>query len=264
MPERAETIGRAVEPKAVPRITLGGLPIAVIDRPRSAALMVEWALARRGTGEAPLYVTSANGQVLSLCAKRPEIAALFRAADLIHADGQPLVLASRLVSPTPLPERVATTDLFRDVAAEAVARDASFYLLGADRVAIEKAAASVRRRFRISGSPAGGTAISKGRPRKPRRSTRSTRRGPTSCGSAWGRRASSFSSRRTACAHVGLVKTSGGLFDFLSGRNSRAPRWMQDAGLEWLYRTALEPRRLLLRYAVTNPHAAYLLLTQSS
>jgi exopolysaccharide biosynthesis WecB/TagA/CpsF family protein len=53
------------------------------------------------------------------------------------------------------------------------------------------------------------------------------------------------------------------LFDFLSGAKKRAPVWMQDAGLEWLYRLGREPRRLLVRYALTNPHAAYLLLTRS-
>ena len=58
-----------------------------------------------------------------------------------------------------------------------------------------------------------------------------------------------------------MIKTSGGLFDFLSERNSRAPLWMQSAGLEWLYRLALEPRRLFFRYLTTNPHALYLLLT---
>jgi hypothetical protein len=37
---------------------------------------------------------------------------------------------------------------------------------------------------------------------------------------------------------------------------------MQSAGLEWMYRLALEPRRLLGRYASTNFHAAYLLLSE--
>lgn len=62
---------------------------------------------------------------------------------------------------------------------------------------------------------------------------------------------------------VGLIKTSGGLFDFLSGKNARAPRWMQGAGLEWAYRIYLEPRRLAGRYLVTNPHALFLLLTRT-
>ena len=35
---------------------------------------------------------------------------------------------------------------------------------------------------------------------------------------------------------VGVIKTSGGLFDFLSGKNRRAPEWMQAAGLEWAFR----------------------------
>jgi exopolysaccharide biosynthesis WecB/TagA/CpsF family protein len=63
---------------------------------------------------------------------------------------------------------------------------------------------------------------------------------------------------------VGLIKTSGGLFDFLSGRNRRAPAWMQAAGLEWLHRLALEPRRLFYRYLTTNPHALYVLLRWSA
>ena len=62
---------------------------------------------------------------------------------------------------------------------------------------------------------------------------------------------------------MGLIKTSGGLFDFLSGKNSRAPDWMQRAGLEWAYRTYLEPRRLAGRYLMTNPHAVLLLLTRT-
>ena len=59
---------------------------------------------------------------------------------------------------------------------------------------------------------------------------------------------------------VTWIKTCGGLFDFLSGRASRAPDWMQRLGLEWLYRMGLEPRRLFWRYAVTNPHAIYRML----
>ena len=45
----------------------------------------------------------------------------------------------------------------------------------------------------------------------------------------------------------------GAAFDFHSGRVPMAPRWMQERGLEWVYRTAQEPRRLLPRYLYTNP-----------
>jgi exopolysaccharide biosynthesis WecB/TagA/CpsF family protein len=68
---------------------------------------------------------------------------------------------------------------------------------------------------------------------------------------------------RDRLSNVGVIKTSGGLFDFLSGRNRRAPGWMQAVGLEWAYRIFLEPRRLAARYALTNPHALFLLLTRT-
>jgi N-acetylglucosaminyldiphosphoundecaprenol N-acetyl-beta-D-mannosaminyltransferase len=45
----------------------------------------------------------------------------------------------------------------------------------------------------------------------------------------------------------------GAAFDFHAGRVPMAPRWMQKNGLEWLYRTAQEPKRLLPRYLSTNP-----------
>jgi exopolysaccharide biosynthesis WecB/TagA/CpsF family protein len=59
---------------------------------------------------------------------------------------------------------------------------------------------------------------------------------------------------------VGVAKSCGGLFDFLAGKNKRAPRWMQKAGLEWAFRIREEPRRLLMRYLTTNSHAAYWLV----
>ena len=63
--------------------------------------------------------------------------------------------------------------------------------------------------------------------------------------------------------NVGVIKTSGGLFNFLSGSRSRAPQWMQKIGLEWAWRTWLEPRRLLWRYLTTNPRAIYLLFSRN-
>ena len=56
---------------------------------------------------------------------------------------------------------------------------------------------------------------------------------------------------------------AGGCFNYVSGRYKRAPLWMQRAGLEWLHRLWREPRRLFLRYAITNPHALWLLLTRT-
>ena len=58
---------------------------------------------------------------------------------------------------------------------------------------------------------------------------------------------------RWMAAHLGRIEAPvmigvGAAFDFLSGRKRQAPRWMQRAGLEWLFRLASEPRRLWPRY----------------
>jgi len=56
---------------------------------------------------------------------------------------------------------------------------------------------------------------------------------------------------------VGVIKTSGGLFDFLSGSVIRAPRLVRMAGLEWLFRLLQEPRRLFRRYVYGIPRFFY-------
>jgi len=55
----------------------------------------------------------------------------------------------------------------------------------------------------------------------------------------------------------------GAAIDFVAGSRRRAPRWMRDHSVEWLYRLALEPRRMSRRYLVSGPCAlAKLLLDQ--
>jgi N-acetylglucosaminyldiphosphoundecaprenol N-acetyl-beta-D-mannosaminyltransferase len=61
------------------------------------------------------------------------------------------------------------------------------------------------------------------------------------------------------CAMVGV----GAAFDFLAGAKRQAPRWVQRAGLEWLFRLASEPRRLWRRYAIHNPRFVWLALRES-
>jgi len=57
----------------------------------------------------------------------------------------------------------------------------------------------------------------------------------------------------------------GAAFDFLTGVKAQAPGWLQSAGLEWLFRLAVEPKRLWRRYMKHNPrfvaHFAAQLLT---
>ena len=77
----------------------------------TASAMIDYCLAPRRPSM-PLIMTSINGQTLSLCASDRQIYDAFRQADVIHCDGQPLVILSRMLGRQPLPERVATKAIF--------------------------------------------------------------------------------------------------------------------------------------------------------
>lgn len=259
---RANPVGRAAT-ASIPRITLGGLRIAVLDLEQTADFMIGLVFPQRRITR-PLYLTSANGEVLARCSTEPMTDRLFRSADLINADGQPLVAASRLKSPLRLPERVATTDLFHVVARKAEMAKLSFYMFGADETENAAAVANVRKMYpklRLLGHSHGylrGEALRA-------KVDEINELAPDYLWVALGvpyeqAFVTEFAPRLTK---VGVIKTSGGLFNFLSGSRPRAPRWMQDAGFEWAWRIWLEPRRLFWRYLTTNPRALYLLLNHS-
>jgi exopolysaccharide biosynthesis WecB/TagA/CpsF family protein len=247
------------------RIRIGDLPVVVTNRIETARIMVDESLKRRGLWRYPAYLTSVNGEVTYRCAVDESERSLFLQADAIHADGMPHVFVSRLRCAIALPERVATSDLFDDVACEAQAKGATMFMLGATEFSNATAARLVKNRFpglklvghrsgffkndgeeiRVCGQIADLAPdilwVSMGVPREQRFIVR----------------------HRHRLTSVGVIKTSGGLFDFLAGSKPRAPVWMQDAGLEWFWRACLEPRRLGWRYLKTNPLALYLLLTKS-
>jgi N-acetylglucosaminyldiphosphoundecaprenol N-acetyl-beta-D-mannosaminyltransferase len=256
--------GTADSQWSVPAVQIGGLPIASINRTDSADLMVDAALRRRGAELPPLIFTSANGQVLSMSAKNASVRELFLAADLIHADGMPLVFVSRLFHKLPLPERVCTTDLFHDVARIAPARGARMFLLGATKEVIDEAARRIRRLYPELDLAGHASGYMRRESDEDRVIERINAAQPDILWLGLGAPAEqAFAVRNRNRLRVGLIKTSGGLFDYISGKNARAPAWMQRAGLEWAFRTWLEPRRLAGRYLATNPHALFLLLTRT-
>jgi N-acetylglucosaminyldiphosphoundecaprenol N-acetyl-beta-D-mannosaminyltransferase len=59
-----------------------------------------------------------------------------------------------------------------------------------------------------------------------------------------------------------LLVGVGAAFDFFTGRQRQAPRWMQRSGLEWLFRLGSQPGRLWRRYLVYNPRFVWHLTLQ--
>lgn len=259
---RVNAIGRTATAE-VPRITLGGLRLAALDLEQTADFMIEMMFPQRRVPR-PLHLTSANGEVLARCSTEPVTDRLFRTADLISADGQPLVTVSRFTSKVALPERVATTDLFHVVARKAQAAGLTFYMFGADEAENAAAVANVRKMYpqlKIVGHHHGylrGDALRA-------KVDEINALAPDYLWVAMGvPYEQAFVEEFTPhLSDVGVIKTSGGLFNFLSGSRARAPKWMQNAGLEWAWRIWLEPRRLFWRYLTTNPRALYLLVNKS-
>ncbi len=247
-----------------PKSVVGGIEMLALDRAATADLVVALATARRGESE-PVTIASANGEVISRCAADARIADLHREMDIINADGQSLVFASRLFCDRPLPERVATTDFFHDVVRLGLGQGLTHYMLGASPEENIKAQERVRALYpsiKLLGGIHGYLSTAE----LDARVAEINALKPDVLWVALG-----VPGQQEFCLkygkslnNVGVIQTCGGLFNFLSGTRKRAPEWLQRAGLEWLYRIKEEPRRLFWRYAVTNPHAIYLLARYSA
>jgi N-acetylglucosaminyldiphosphoundecaprenol N-acetyl-beta-D-mannosaminyltransferase len=243
-------------------VVVGGLKTACVDREHMSAMMVDDCFAvRRGT-RAPKLVFASNGHAIAFAATNARFRALFESADIIHADGQPVVMGSRLTG-SPIPERSATTDFIHDAALAAQKTGLSIFLLGATEEVNARCAQTLLAQYpglKIAGRRNGyfkaddEAAI---------------------CDEINASGADivfvglsvpfeyEFCVRNKARLKAGWVVTCGGCYNFVTGDYKRAPEWMQKYALEWLYRLVREPKRLFWRYAVTNPLAMVLILTRS-
>jgi N-acetylglucosaminyldiphosphoundecaprenol N-acetyl-beta-D-mannosaminyltransferase len=224
-----------------------GVGLAAIDEARC----IEHVLASLAGGEGGWVVTANLDHLRRL--RKGDYARLCRDASMIVADGMPLVWASRIQG-TPLPQRVAGSDLVSTLSAAAAAAGQSVFLLGGAPGSAEAAAAVLLERhpdLKIAGTscpPLGFDSdaeqlklieqaleaadpdivyVALGSPKQERLIAAMRRRLPR----AW-------------WLGVGVS------FSFLSGDVRRAPRWMQRAGLEWVHRLMQEPGRLAYRYLV--------------
>jgi N-acetylglucosaminyldiphosphoundecaprenol N-acetyl-beta-D-mannosaminyltransferase len=179
------------------------------------------------------------------------LAEILRHADLLNADGQSIVWASRLLG-DPLPERVAGIDLMFRLLQVAERESLGVFFLGGRAEVLEKAVENVRSshpRLRIGGfhhgyfSDAESAEICAAINRADVSILFVAMSSP---------RKEYWAHEHRELLNVRLVMGVGGAVDILAGSTARAPAWMQRAGLEWLFRLAQEPRRLGPRYLVTN------------
>ena len=196
-------------------------------------------------------LATANTDFLINSVDDHELGDILRRCDLVVADGMPLVWTSRLLG-TPLKGRVTGVDLVPRLAALAVARGYRIFLLGGSPSSLQGAAAALEAQCpgvqivgRLSPPYAPLETMDHGSILEAIAAAR-----PDILLVAFGNpKQEKWLSMHRHRLQVPVTIGVGGTFDFLAGSTSRAPRWMQRSGLEWLYRTAQEPRRLARRYA---------------
>ena len=178
-------------------------------------------------------------------------AGIVQGADLIVADGMPLIWASRLRS-TPLPERVTGSNLIWSLSHAAAARGRSVFMLGGRNDAAERSAHILQTaypRLQIVGvcAPAFGF---EQRAAELEALFETVRRAqPDIIYVALGSpKADVLIQQLRAVA----PRAWGIGFSWVAGDLQRAPRWMQSLGLEWLHRLWNEPRRLGRRYLIDD------------
>lgn len=183
----------------------------------------------------------------------------YAAADLCLPDGQWIVWASRLLG-TPLPAKVSGSDLALPLARRVSGHGASIYLLGGSPEVARDAARRLETEAgaRICGIDSSRVDVS-ANPSDVVERVAAAR--PSLVLVAFGcPKQEIWIHRNRERLRPAVLVGVGGTLDFLAGRIPRAPRWISRSGLEWLFRLALEPRRLARRYLVDDPRFAAILL----
>ena len=217
----------------------------------SCRLIAAWALAGQ-----PAYVCICNVHTVMEAHRSPAYAAVLNGAAIATPDGMPLVWALRRLG-CPAQERVYGPDLLLEFAGFAAGRAdlPSYFYGGADGVAAELARTLTAK---YPGFKVAGFESPPFRPLTPEEDAAAVERINSSGARILWVGLGAPKQELWMAEHLGKVKPVmigvGAAFDFLTGRVRQAPRWMMRSGLEWLFRLAVEPRRLWRRYAVNNPH----------
>jgi N-acetylglucosaminyldiphosphoundecaprenol N-acetyl-beta-D-mannosaminyltransferase len=226
-------------------ITVLGIPISVVDMKQTLE-----AIERMVSEKTPRYIVTANVDFVVQSQEDQELQRILCDADLVVCDGMPLVWASRWFG-NPLPERVAGSDMAPLLLDLADRKRLKVYLLGAETSVNAKAAETIRYNYSnldLVGnySPPYVPLVEMDHDDINRRVREAN---PDILLVGFGcPKQEKWIDMNFRQANAPVAIGVGATLDFLAGKVSRAPVWMRKVGLEWVYRLALEPRRLWKRY----------------
>jgi len=249
--------GEAADRESAASSRIFGIPVARVTESEAVERIVSMAKAPRGE-RAALVATLNVDFVTNAVSGWPfggndELWGYLKGADLVTADGMPIVLLSRLLR-CRLPERVTGADMVPTICRRCAEEGLKAYVLGGDRDAVAEAFAKLGFDTADSGGPsllAGhDSAFVKLDEDQPEIVDRINTAKPDILFVALGNpKQELWMGRNAARLRVGAMIGIGGTFNFIAGRVKRAPKWMQASGLEWIYRIIQEPGRLWRRYA---------------
>jgi N-acetylglucosaminyldiphosphoundecaprenol N-acetyl-beta-D-mannosaminyltransferase len=178
------------------------------------------------------------------------------AADHILPDGIGLVIAGKMLG-TPLRENINGTDMLPFLCEMAAGAKRSIYLLGGKPGVAEKAGDAIAQKFAVTiAGVMHGYFDHKTESAKVIEAI--NRSNASILLVAFGAPLQEqWIVRHREDLRPAILMGVGGLFDFFSGNIQRAPRWMREIGLEWVYRILQEPGRMWKRYVVGNPLFLY-------
>ncbi|HEY7355844.1 MAG TPA: WecB/TagA/CpsF family glycosyltransferase [Ktedonobacterales bacterium] len=233
---------RSVPPE---RLMILGVRADAIDMAGALARIEALIEQHRNNGGPARQVVTVNPEFVWEARKNAAFREAINHAALALADGMGIVWASRILGQS-FPGRVTGADLLPKLAERCAVRGYRLFLLGAAPGVAEAAARTLQQRstgLEIAGTYAGSPAPAEaahilGLIHAAR---------PDVVTVAYGAPQQDLWIRQHAqalgAAGVGVAIGVGGAYDFLAGRVPRAPRWMQRAGLEWLFRLLRQPRR---------------------
>lgn len=199
----------------------------------------------------PLHLMGVNADKINELNKNPKLKEIVNSCGVINADGASVVLASKFLGDR-LPERVAGVDLMESLVKLSVDKGYSVYLLGAKQEVVEKTAEVLCEKYsglNICGFRNGYFSRDDWRDI----SEELNRLNPdfifVGITSPLKEYLIEYLQNN---GNKGVFMGVGGSFDVISGNIARAPVWMQEHNLEWLFRVSQEPRRLFKRYFVGN------------
>ncbi|MGE0304506.1 MAG: WecB/TagA/CpsF family glycosyltransferase [Acidimicrobiia bacterium] len=241
---------------------VGGIPVDRVTADEALSRISAMVINGRQTGRTH-QITTVNVDFVINGIKDPTVLEILQVADLSIADGMPVVWGSKLRG-TPLAERVTGADLVPMLAELSARRSYRVVLFGGEPGVAATAADILRTRSPGADLvPIAGPYSRDLADMDPEVLRQITEAKPDIVCVALGhpkqeRWIQMYGTKVGAPVLIGV----GGSLDFIAGTKSRAPRWVQDIGMEWMHRLVTEPRRLGKRYAACFRHFGPLLAAE--